>query len=207
MRDNVTSNNTIAVLESKKFGLNKLYRLIIDKDRIYGVYLSNQLTGFDSLGRVVDFVLYILVLNVFNTLFISSPLDTTWELAKYIFIFIIFILAGIQLSNYLGQFLRPYLSKIEKSKLDKYQQIIAHSLTLIDTPDLFLQQNKHNFVLERKEVLGVEINDKYDYWAYPETQYGQIIITAKNLTKKLLIKEIYPSEVREIFKNQGWNEF
>lgn len=207
MLDNATSNNTITVLESKIFGLNKLYRLIVEKDRIYGVYLSNQLTGFDSLERVLDFVLYILVLNVFNTLFISSPLDTTWEWTKYTFIFIIFILAGIQLSNYLRQFLGPYLSKIENSKCEKYKKVVAHSQTLTDTPDLFLQQNKHNFVLERKEVLGAEINDKYDYWAYPETQYGQIIITAKNLTKKLLIKEIYPSKVREIFKNQGWNEF
>lgn len=207
MLDNATFDNTITVLEAKIFGLNKLYRLIIDKDRIYGVYLSNQLTGFDSLEKIIDFVLYILVLSVFNTLFISSPLDTAWERAKYIFIFIIFILAGIQLSNYLRQFLRPYLSKIEKSKLDKYEKVIADSRALIHTPDLFLQQNKYNFIVERKSVLGVEINDKYDYWFYPETQYGQIIITAKNLTKKLLIKEIYPSEVREIFKNQGWNEF
>lgn len=44
MSDNTTFaiyNNTITVLEPKISGLNKLYRLIIDKDKIYGVYLDN----------------------------------------------------------------------------------------------------------------------------------------------------------------------
>ena len=152
-----------------------------------------------------------LVLTTFyiidNTLFISLTLNTTWEVVKYIVVFIIFLLVGIQLSNYLFQFLGPHLSKIENSKLEKYQKVVSNSRALIDAPDLFLQQNKHNFIVEKIEFLSLEINDKYDYWAYPETHYGQIIIKTKNLTKKLLIKQIYPSEVRIIFKNQSWDEF
>ena len=105
-------DNTITVFGSKIFGLNKLYRLIIDKDKIYGVYLANQLTSYDSLEKAIDFVFSMLVLITFNTLFISSNLNTTWEVVKYIFIFIIFILAGRQISNY---FLDNLLVILEKS--------------------------------------------------------------------------------------------
>ncbi len=197
-------DNTIIVLEPKVFGLNKLYRLIIDKDKIYGVYLANKITSFGSLEEIISGIFVLVWLIIFNSFFpYSSPFEfLTWTVATACG-----ILAGKQLVNYLLQFLQPHLSKIENSKLDKYEQIVAQSLALINTPNIFLQQNKRNFIVERKEVLGVEINDKYNYWFYPESHKGQIIITAKNMTKKLLIKEIYSSQVRDIFKNQSWNEF
>ena len=197
-------DNTITILEPKILGLNKLYRLIIEKDKIYGVYLANKITSFGSLEEIISGIFVLVWLIIFNSFFpYSSQFNfLTWTVATACG-----ILVGKQLANYLLQFFQPHLSKIENSKLDKYKQIVSQSLALIHNPDIFLQQNKHNFIVERKEVLGVEINDKYNFWFYPESHNGQIIITAKNMTKKLLIKEINSSQVRDIFKNQSWNEF
>ena len=203
------SDTTISVWEPKIFESNKFYRLIIEKDGIYGVYLANHLNSYSGLEQIISGVFALIWLVIFNWLFpflASQAMPIEW--ARHLFIFVIFILAGRQLLNYLFIFLHPSLSKIENSKRDKYEKIVANALPLTNTLDLFLQQNKHNFIVERKDVLGVEINDKYGgIRSDIQNQTGQIIITTKNSNKKLLIEDTIVSRVKEIFESKSWKEF
>lgn len=214
-KDLVEIKNAIIVCEPKSWVANSLYKLVVQNEKIYGIWIGGQ----------INYLNYEFALNYFG-MFLSSFIPLLF-FANYNNLFnSILSIFGFILTLIFLEYLQTLIIKtdfwqnlVSRSK-QKSRELSNQSYQFIDQSEneqnknneekdkKFLNQNRKNFILPKSEIAQIEITSKYDNSMYPEKHFGQIIIKNPNKPskRKFLPKEISsPQTIFDIFSSNGFD--
>jgi len=211
---NFTNENQIVAVEGKFWRANRLYKLVVQNEKIYGIWIGGQFNYLNN-EQILYYFSGFSVLFVWNffSVYFFSVLNFNGLLN--ILLFLGFLMLKYLLDYLIEKFFVPtsfwqnIVTKARNKSKERFQKSVEFISKSGEKDEEFAKQNSKNFIFKKSEITQIEINQKYSMEMYPETHFGQIIITknAENKTqkRKFLPKENSNSqEIVEIFAANGF---
>lgn len=220
---NFTNENQIIAVEGKFWRANRLYKLVVQNEKIYGIWIGGQFNYLNNEQTLSYFSIFLFFVVIFLNNILFSNFDN-FIFSRNSFLgsvvlttpFIILLVLSQYLVDYLiNRFFVPtgfwqnIIAKARNKSKERFQKSVELTSENGEKDEEFVKQNNKNFIFKKSEITQIEINTEYNVEMYPETHFGQIIITknAENKTqkRKFLPKENSNSqEIVDIFAANGF---
>lgn len=200
---NTTVNTTdFSILNQIAFWKsNRIYQLILNNEKLYGIYLERRLNGISKTVIIVDVITTIFSIFVSVVLLVVFPNLLPFNGFLGNLILFLLLIGSFEI------FIRiPYfadkINKEEASRVQKGLTIIDESTNLIENQkdEEFLARNNKNFVLNVSEI--EKSKTKFDEFLerLPE-RYGKLSLTLKDgSTKKFILVDYDYEKFESLFR-------